>query len=108
MLHRPLFAVLVGTSSKLAPAIGIKCTLLEIVAALVPWIVFLRFTQGLVGRGQGAAMAAAGALAGQAALHLSCPVAHAEPHLLVFHLGGVILASALGALAIPGSRALRA
>jgi hypothetical protein len=40
--------------------------------------------------------AAAGALAGHAALHLTCPVRAATPHLLAFHAGGVLLAAALG------------
>src|SRR5690348_8442079 len=45
-----------------------------------------------------AAVAAGGALASQAAQHMTCPVAHADTHLLVFHLGGVMLAAALGSL----------
>lgn len=94
-----VFAVVVGTSTSLAPAIGLKCTLLELVAATLPWLVFTRVAGSEARPGQGAAVAAAGALAGHAALHLSCPVSHADAHLLVFHLGGVLLASGLGALA---------
>ena len=38
------------------------------------------------------------ALAGHAALHLSCPVQSSAPHLFAFHLAGVLLAAALGVL----------
>ena len=40
--------------------------------------------------------AAAGALAGQAALHLSCPGRHDAVHLWSFHVAGVMLAALLG------------
>ena len=43
-------------------------------------------------------VAAAGAVASQAGQLLSCPVGHANPHLLLFHFGGVLLAVALGAM----------
>src|SRR5262249_5673436 len=65
-------------------------------------------------RGQGGAalyagVAAAGALAGQAGLHLSCPAQAALPHLIAFHVGGVLLAALVGAasarvLALRGAR----
>jgi hypothetical protein len=40
--------------------------------------------------------AAAGALAGQAALHLGCSMHAQAPHLWVFHVGGVALAALAG------------
>jgi hypothetical protein len=40
--------------------------------------------------------AAAGALAGQAALHIACPSSHQAAHLWVFHVGGVALAALAG------------
>ncbi|HEY6001519.1 MAG TPA: hypothetical protein VIV57_01515, partial [Anaeromyxobacter sp.] len=46
-----------------------------------------------------AAAAAAGALAGDAALQLACPARAAMPHLLAFHVGGVVLAAAAAGLA---------
>jgi hypothetical protein len=103
ILTSAVFAVTMGTMPGLMPMIGVKCVLLELLASLVPWIAFLR-TNAFVRRAEGAAVAAAGALAGHAALHLSCPVAHDDAHLLVFHLGGVLLAAALGGLAIPNRR----
>ena len=54
-----------------------------------------------------AAVAAAGALAAQAALHITCPSRTAMAHLLVFHTGGVLLAAMIGAM-IAGLPALRA
>jgi hypothetical protein len=50
-----------------------------------------------VGAGLLAAVGAAGALAGQAALSLLCPAPIAVPHLVAFHTGGVMLGAALGA-----------
>jgi hypothetical protein len=44
-----------------------------------------------------ASFAAAGALAGQAALDLTCPDRSGTPHLVLFHLAGVLLAALLGA-----------
>src|SRR5262249_62275605 len=46
-----------------------------------------------------ACVAAAGALAGQAALPLTCPRRLDLPHLFAFHVGGVALAALIGALA---------
>ncbi len=56
--------------------------------------------------------AAAGALAGMAALHVACPVHDERAHLFVFHVGGVVVAGLSGALidwrcASPGSVAAR-
>ena len=93
-------AVLAGTASGLAPATGLKCTAVELVAAAVPFAV-AALSRRTVPRpsapGPAAALAAAAALAGQASLHLTCPVAHALPHLLAFHVAGVVLAAAFGA-----------
>jgi hypothetical protein len=78
-----------------------ECTMLELWAAgatLAPAGILV----GL-GRGQGAvtmaSLAAAGALAGQAALDLLCIGSTWLPHLLVFHAGGVV-AAALGGFAL--------
>lgn len=45
-----------------------------------------------------AAVAAAGAVVGQAMLHFSCPEGGMRLHLFLFHFGGVVVAAALGAL----------
>lgn len=88
-------ALAMGSSSGLEARIGAKCTLLELVAGALPWVVgyvVARRSRRTFDVAQGAGLAAAGALAGHAALHLACKVAHADAHLLVFHLGGVVLA----------------
>ena len=85
----------------LEPGYGIHCTLYELTASAIPWIVAMVASRraGVVLDGWNlAAVAAGGALASQAAQHMTCPVAHADTHLLVFHLGGVMLAAALGSL----------
>jgi hypothetical protein len=85
----------------LEPGFGIHCTLYELTAAAIPWLVAMVASRraGVVLDGWNlAAVAAGGALASQAAQHMTCPVAHADAHLLVFHLGGVMLAAAIGSL----------
>jgi hypothetical protein len=115
--RRLALAALVGTSGLLAqaagsvaalePTIGAQCTLWEVVSALIPWTVAFfvaRTWSASFSRTDMMTVAAAGALASQAAQHLTCPVWHADSHLLIFHFGGVLLAMALGALG-PSARA---
>jgi hypothetical protein len=96
-------ALLAGTGAGLSALVGIKCLAIELFAATWPFAA-AAISRGAAARpsaaGAAAALAAAGALAGQASLHLSCAARHALPHLLVFHLGGVVLASLAGALAL--------
>ena len=81
---------------------GAKCIVLEIVASLPALLVTLVLVaKGRLPRTPALAPAAAalGALAGQAALHLTCPDHTAGPHLFAFHLGGVVLAALVGSFA---------
>ncbi len=104
-----LFAGVVGTAGSLDPMVGVKCVLLEAVAASLP----LATSAFLVWRRRAAAgalvfacVAAAGALAGQAGLHLTCPRRLDAPHLFVFHVGGVVFAAVVGLLvSLPFRRA---
>ena len=93
-------ALLASSSSGLFAAIGIKCLAFELACALLPFGLFA-VARGAAPRpaspGAAAALAASAAFAGQAALHLSCPVHDALPHLLAFHVAGVALAALLGA-----------
>jgi hypothetical protein len=101
VLASGLFAYLIGAVSAVAPRFGVECTVCELVAAAIPWLVvttLARRRQIPIERGTAMAVAVAGALASQAAQLLTCPVSRANPHLLVFHFGGVLLAMALGAL----------
>lgn len=93
-----VLALLGAAVPGLAPAVGMKCLLFELATASVPGVIAWRAGR----RGEivtVALAAAAGALAGMAALHVACPVHEARAHLFVFHVGGVALAAALGALA---------
>lgn len=97
-------AIALGSAAGLNEAIGVKCAFSELVAGVLPWGFAAwqarRAATHLIPARAGA-LAASGALAGHAALHLSCPVAHETAHLLVFHLGGVLLAAAVGTFAAP-------
>ena len=92
-----VLALVVGGSGMLAIAVGLRCTGLEIGAAALPLAATAFFLTGQVRPLVYAAVAACGALAGEAALHLGCPARMQLPHLLVFHAGGVLLAAAIGA-----------
>jgi len=83
-----------GTASGMATRVGIDCVAIELLGgAITSGLVLLR----LGGRdGSLATTAAAGALAAQAALHLTCSANDNAAHLWVFHVGGVLLAAALG------------
>jgi hypothetical protein len=94
-----LFSSVLGRGGMLFPAIGVKCVLIELIAASLPLAVtaFLVVRRSVVGGAwRFSAAAALGALAGQAGLHLTCPVSAVRPHLLVFHTGGVLLAALVG------------
>lgn len=92
---------------------GVKCVATELAAAAVPLLAAVALSRRGAAGGVGvlAAAAAAGALAGMAALEIGCHAVGAHTHLLVFHAGGVLAAAGLGALAgawsAPVDRALR-
>jgi hypothetical protein len=101
-----LLAHAAGSVVGLEPVIGAQCTLWEVVSAAIPWTVaavVARKSPRIFARGEMMAIAAGGALASQAAQHLTCPAWHDDAHLWVFHVGGVFLAMLLGALG-PGAR----
>jgi hypothetical protein len=91
----------VASHGSLAPATGVLCVLHELSIAAVPLVALVLFhrTAGL-SRAALVGIAAAGALAGDAALHVTCSAASSVLHVLVFHVGGVVIAAALtGAVA---------
>jgi hypothetical protein len=93
--------VATGAEGDLAVRLGLKCVVIELVAAALPSAAIVRGilrTQSPVDAGELTATAAAGALAGQAALQVTCVARASMPHLLAFHLGGVLLAALLGGL----------
>ena len=78
----------------LAGRIGVDCLGLELLGGFLAASLVLWRVRG--GAASLATAAAAGALAAQAGLHLTC-MAHAEaPHLWVFHVGGVAAAALAG------------
>jgi hypothetical protein len=86
-----------GFPSALAARLGAECFTIEMISAAMPlaaaaWIA----RRGQLRPGALAQAAAAGALAGQAMLHIGC-WAHGLPaHLWVFHVGGVLAAAVIG------------
>jgi hypothetical protein len=101
ILTSGLFASLMRAASGLEPRAGVECAACEVVAGALSWLVVTRLAKHrrlALDRATTMAIAAAGALASQAAQLLSCPSARANPHLVVFHFGGVLLAAAFGAL----------
>lgn len=93
-----LLAALAAAAPGLFAAVGVHCLAFELLAAAGP-VAAVALAGGFSAQGPrwtAAALAASGALAGQVALHFSCPAHSAGLHLLVFHLGGVALAALAG------------
>ncbi|GAC1343737.1 MAG: hypothetical protein NVSMB23_17900 [Myxococcales bacterium] len=81
-------------------ALGAQCLAAEVASGALP----LALTAFLALRGKVsggallyAGVAAGGALAGQAALQLTCPASTASAHLAAFHFAGVVAAALIGA-----------
>jgi hypothetical protein len=96
-----LFTLAGSAEGGLQAALGAHCVLIELMSAALPLgttaylALHRRAGWTEVSSWTFAGAAAAGALAGQAALHQICP-AHGAAHLTVFHTGGVLLATAIG------------
>lgn len=92
-----LFALATSSAGGLAPAVGVKCITIELVASLAPLgVAYFRERRAPVSDpGAFAAAAAAGAFAASGGLHLTCPE-HGAAHLFAFHVVGVALAALLG------------
>jgi hypothetical protein len=92
-------AIAAGGMPGLVSNVGTYCVVIEQPCALLPAaaVVWHARRGATLSAWSLAQAAAAGALAGAAALHLSCPAHHATAHLWVFHVGGVIAAAAIAA-----------
>jgi len=94
-------ALVEGRPGPLEVGAGLECLLWELVAAavvaLAGWLA-LRGGTTAPPRSALAAAAAAGALAGDAGLQVTCAAHGVGPHLLAFHVGGVLLAAGLASL----------
>lgn len=98
-------AVLGGTAGALAADHGVVCFSMEILSAIVvggaAWI-GASGGSGAMARRAVAGGAVAGALASDAALQITCGAHDSMPHLLAFHLGGVVLVAMAALLALRG------
>ena len=78
------------------PKLGAECFFIELIAAAMPLAAAAVQFRRDPRPGSLATAAAAGALAGQAALHLGCGAHGQAPHLWIFHVSGVALAALVG------------
>jgi hypothetical protein len=98
-------AVFDGGSGGLQVSAGVRCVVFELGLALAPLAAAFQLARkGRLGGGRGAVAAAAGAgaLVGQAVLHVACHASPSLVHGLVFHTLPVLVA--LGAGALLGAR----
>ncbi len=96
-------ALVAGGEGPLALPTGLHCLGIEVAsAAAAAGTAWLAIRRGPASRARYAlaAAAVAGALAGDAALEITCDVHTALPHLLAFHVGGVLVAAAGALLAL--------
>ena len=91
------FALFSVQAAGLAPATGAVCFLLEQVCAVFPLAAVFWLARKTGASAPQALVPAvvAGALAGEAALHLTCPARGAAGHLWAFHFSGVVVATLL-------------
>jgi hypothetical protein len=104
-------ALVVGGPGPLEPGLGLDCLVSELASAAVVvgtgWMALRGGTSSLT-RSTLAATAAAGALAGDAALQVVCGAHQIAPHLLAFHVGGLLLAAGAATLLWRPRRAVAA
>ncbi len=93
-------AVVTGHAGPLDVGEGVRCLATELAGAAAVigagWVALSR-TGASASRAALGASAAAGALAGTAALAITCTAHGSLPHLLAFHVGGVLLGAAAAA-----------
>lgn len=78
---------------------GTRCLLVELgsgVALLAVFATFAWTKRSRLSASTWTAMAMTGSLGGFALLEATCPMAHVAPHVFLFHLGGVLVAGAVG------------
>src|SRR5262249_38326861 len=95
-----MFWIEADSGRPLQSLLGVRCLLYEQMfglAALSLGIGVGRRYLALFGPWQAALAAMGGALVGQAVLQVRCEAQGAAVHLLLFHVGGVLLASLFGA-----------
>jgi predicted anti-sigma-YlaC factor YlaD len=81
---------------------GRLCLATEFGAGLIPLVLvglLATSSRSRVSPGVYAAVASFGALMGYVSLQLTCEMSRVAPHILVFHIGGIVLAGAMGLVA---------
>ena len=89
-------ATISGTPGPLAVGVGLECLATEVAAGgLTVAAVWLALRGGTTSPAASTIVAtgAAGAVAGAAALQITCAAHTALPHVLVFHVGGLVIAA---------------
>ena len=103
-----------SASPQLVPTVGgggMHCAAVEVLAALAPFVCLLAamaINRDPIRATTLAAVAATGALAGQAALVVACSASEDATHVVMFHNGGFVLSSiSLALLAVAASEVSR-
>jgi hypothetical protein len=99
------FAAAFGTRGDLAPALGARCALIEIVPAVTGFAVAAMLSRSAPtlfrDRWRAVALIATGGLTVQAALLVSCPARLGAVHVLLFHSGGLLALCVVFAVVAP-------
>ena len=99
------FAAAFGAHGELAPVLGVRCALIEIVPAVTGFAVAALLTRStptlLRDRWRAVALIATGGVTVQAALLVSCPARMGAAHVLLFHSGGLLAICLLFAVVAP-------
>lgn len=95
LLLSAALALYAGREPGLAPVTGVVCMLMELVVAVFPLAAVFWLVRKTGSRAPEAVVpaAVAGALAGQAGLHLTCPAHSFWGHVWAFHFTGVAVAA---------------
>jgi hypothetical protein len=99
------FAAAFGAQGELAPVLGVRCAIIEIVPAITGFAVAALLTRStptlLRDRWRAVALVATGGVTVQAALLVSCPARMGAAHVLLFHSGGLLALCVLFAVVAP-------
>jgi len=98
-----MFAAALAGDGPLAPVLGIRCCLAELVPVAIAIAVIFGLRQSAVFRDPWRVVALVGAtaLTVQAALLVSCPARLGALHMLVFHTGGLVVICSVAAWLAP-------
>jgi hypothetical protein len=102
-LFSAAFSLMTGENGALEAGLGVHCALIEVGsgagAVVLAWLATRKAATPDDRPSLIVAAAGGGALAAQAALHVTCEASFDMPHLIVFHTGAVLLVMGLALLA---------